>query len=207
MKLYVVGAGYVGLVAGTCFADVGNDVICVDVNQEKIDALKQGQLPIYEPGLEEMVKRNIASDRLTFTTELSEAVENSLIIFLTVDTPPAPDGSADLRNLLAAAEQIAKAMNGYKIIVAKSTVPVGTNKKLREVIAANTHEPFDCASNPEFLKEGKAIPDFTTPDRVIIGTDNPAVAEILRELNYPVLVRHTNKCRLDLDIHFRTSPF
>ena len=189
MKICVVGAGYVGLVAGTCFADVGNDVICMDINKEKIDALKQGQLPIYEPGLEEMAKHNIASGRLTFTTELAEAVENSLIIFLAVDTPPAADGSADLTNLLAAATQIAKAMNGYKIIVTKSTVPVGTNKKLRQVIADNTHEPFDCASNPEFLKEGKAIPDFTAPDRVIIGTDNPAVAEILRELYAPFMRR------------------
>lgn len=189
MKICVVGAGYVGLVAGTCFADVGNDVICVDINQEKIEALKQGQLPIYEPGLEEMAKHNIASGRLTFTTELGEAVENSLIIFLAVDTPPAADGSADLTNLLAAAKQIAEAMNGYRIIVAKSTVPVGTNKKLREIIASNTHEPFDCASNPEFLKEGKAIPDFTAPDRVIIGTDNPAVAEILRELYSPFMRR------------------
>ena len=189
MKISVVGAGYVGLVAGTCFADVGNQVICVDIDREKIDALNRGQLPIYEPGLEEMAKHNLASGRLTFTTNLSEAVEESLIIFLTVDTPPAADGSADLTNVLAVAEQIAKAMNGYKIIVAKSTVPVGTNEKLRQLIARNTHEPFDYASNPEFLKEGKAIPDFTTPDRVIVGTDNPAVAEILRELYAPFMRR------------------
>ncbi len=189
MKICVVGAGYVGLVAGTCFADVGNQVICVDIDQEKIDELSRGRLPIYEPGLEEMAKHNLASGRLTFTTNLTEAVEESLIIFLAVDTPPAADGSADLTNVFAAAEQIAKAMNGYKIIVAKSTVPVGTNKKLRELIARATHEPFDCASNPEFLKEGKAIPDFTTPDRIIIGTDNPAVAEILRELYAPFMRR------------------
>lgn len=189
MKLSVVGVGYVGLVAGTCFADVGNEVVCVDIDEEKIAGLNKGQLPIYEPGLAEMVARNVASERLSFTTNLAEAVANSLLIFLAVDTPPAADGSADLTNLLAAAEQIAKAMNGYKIIVVKSTVPVGTNKKLREVIDRNTHEPFDCASNPEFLKEGKAIPDFTTPDRVIIGTDNPAVAEILRELYSPFMRR------------------
>ncbi|GAH57055.1 unnamed protein product, partial [marine sediment metagenome] len=149
MKICVVGAGYVGLVAGTCFADVGNQVICVDIDREKIDALSRGQLPIYEPGLEEMAKHNLASGRLTFTTNLTEAVEESLIIFLAVDTPPAADGSADLTNVLAVAEQIAKAMNGYKIIVVKSTVPVGTNKKLRQLIARNTHEPFDYASNPE----------------------------------------------------------
>ncbi len=189
MKISVVGVGYVGLVAGTCFADVGNDVACVDIDEDKIARLNDGELPIYEPGLTEMVKRNVASGRLSFTTELSEAVEQSLIVFLAVDTPPAGDGSADLSSILAAAKQIAQAMNGYKIIVAKSTVPVGTNKKLSEVIGANTHEQFDCVSNPEFLKEGKAIQDFTTPDRVIIGTDNPAVAEILKELYGPFMRR------------------
>ena len=189
MKLTVVGVGYVGLVAGTCFADVGNEVVSVDIDEEKIAGLNKGKLPIYEPGLAETVKRNASSGRLSFTTDLREAVEKSLLIFLAVDTPPAADGSADLRNILAAAKQIAQAMNGYKIIVTKSTVPVGTNKKLCEVIDQNTHEPFDCASNPEFLKEGKAIQDFTTPDRVIIGTDNPAVAEILRELYSPFMRR------------------
>ena len=189
MKLTVVGVGYVGLVAGTCFADVGNEVICVDIDEEKIAGLNKGKLPIYEPGLAEMVARNAASGRLRFSTNLAEAVEQSLLIFLAVDTPPAADGSADLRNLLTAAEQIAKAMNGYKIIVTKSTVPVGTGKKVCAVIDQNTHERFDYASNPEFLKEGKAIPDFTTPDRVIIGTDNPAVAEILRELYSPYMRR------------------
>jgi len=189
MKLTVVGVGYVGLVAGTCFADVGNEVVCVDIDQEKIAGLNEERLPIYEPGLAEMVARNVASERLSFSSDLAEAVGKSLLIFLAVDTPPAADGSADLSNIFTAAEQIARAMNGYKIIVVKSTVPVGTNKKLREVIDRNTHEPFDCASNPEFLKEGKAIPDFTTPDRVIIGTDNPAVAEILRELYAPFMRR------------------
>ena len=126
MKLTVVGVGYVGLVAGTCFADVGNEVVCVDINEEKIAELNKGKLPIYEPGLAEMVKRNVDSERLSFTTDVSEAVEKSLLIFLAVDTPPAADGSADLRNILAAAKQIAKAMNGYKIVVTKSTVPVGT---------------------------------------------------------------------------------
>ena len=189
MRLSVVGVGYVGLVAGTCFADVGNEVICVDIDEKKIAGLNGGQLPIYEPGLAEMAKRNIASGRLSFSTELGEAVGKSLLIFLAVDTPPAVDGSADLSNILAAAEQIARVMNGYKIIVIKSTVPVGTNKKLCETIEGITHERFDCASNPEFLKEGKAIQDFTAPDRVIIGTDNPAVAEILRELYAPFMRR------------------
>ena len=189
MKITVVGVGYVGLVAGTCFADVGNDVICMDIDAEKIAELNRGDLPIYEPGLAEMVKRNTASGRLTFTTDLAKAVQKSLIVFLAVDTPPATDGSADLTNILSAAKQIAEAMNGYKIIVAKSTVPVGTSKRIREVIDANTHELFDCVSNPEFLKEGKAIQDFTTPDRVIIGVDNPAVAEILRELYSPFMRR------------------
>ena len=189
MKLSVVGAGYVGLVAGTCFADIGNEVVCVDIDQDKIAGLNKGQLPIYEPGLDEMVKRNLSSGRLSFTTDLDQAVKDSLLIFLAVDTPPAADGSADLSNILAASQQIARAMNGYKIIVTKSTVPVGTSKKIRDIIDQNTHEPFDCASNPEFLKEGRAIPDFTTPDRVIIGTDNPAVAEILRELYSPFMRR------------------
>ena len=197
MKLTIVGAGYVGLVAGTCFADVGNEVICVDIDEKKVADLNAGVLPIYEPGLEEMVKRNAASGRLTFTTDLAEAVEKSLLIFLAVDTPPAADGSADLTNLLNVAEQVAKSMNGYRIIVTKSTVPVGTSKKLREVIDRHTHEPFDCASNPEFLKEGKAIPDFTTPDRVIIGTDNPAVAEILRELYSPFMRREDRLLVMD----------
>ena len=189
MRLAVVGVGYVGLVAGTCFSDVGNEVICVDIDEAKIAGLKRGQLPIYEPGLAEMAKRNIASGRLSFSTDLGKAVGESLLIFLAVDTPPAADGSADLSNILAAAEQIARVMNGYKIIVIKSTVPVGTNKKISETIEGNTHERFDCASNPEFLKEGKAVQDFTAPDRVIIGTDNPAVAEILRELYAPFMRR------------------
>lgn len=185
MKLSIVGVGYVGLVAGTCFSDVGHDVLCVDIDEKKIAELNRGKLPIYEPGLTEMVARNVASGRLRFTTDLAEAVRTSLVIFLAVNTPPAADGSADLSALLQASEQIAGAMSGYRIIAVKSTVPVGTNKALRQVIERRTHAPFDCVSNPEFLKEGEAIEDFTAPDRVVIGTYNPAVAEILKELYRP----------------------
>jgi UDPglucose 6-dehydrogenase len=187
MKVSVVGVGYVGLVAAACLADGGNHVICVDSDEKKIDALKKGIIPIYEPGLTEIVARNEKAGRLIFTTDLKEGVDNSLVIFLGVGTPSAPDGSADISAVLKVAEQIAGVMSSYKIIVTKSTVPVGTHKKVGDLIASKTEIPFDYVSNPEFLKEGSAVEDFMKPDRVIIGTTNPAVMEIMRELYNPFM--------------------
>ncbi len=191
MKIAVVGTGYVGLVAGTCFAETGNRVICVDVDEAKIQALQQGKIPIFEPGLSEMVHRNAAEERLLFTTDLEKAVKESLIIFIAVGTPPGEDGSADLRYVLDVAHGIGKAMNGFKIIVDKSTVPVGTSRKVAAAIREETDHPFQVVSNPEFLKEGAAIEDFMKPDRVVIGTDDPATAEIMKEL-YSPYVRNEN---------------
>lgn len=185
MNICVVGTGYVGLVTGTCFAEMGNDVICVDVDDKKIDMLKRGRPPIYERGLEELVKRNLHENRLSFSTDTADAVRRSLLIFIAVGTPPCDDGGCDISHVLSVAHEITKAMTEYKIIVLKSTVPVGTADKVREVIQANTTVEFDVASNPEFLKEGAAIEDFMKPDRVIIGTEDPRVAEIMKELYRP----------------------
>jgi UDPglucose 6-dehydrogenase len=185
MKIAVVGTGYVGLVAGTCFAESGNTVICVDVDENKIKALNEGRIPIYEPGLEELVKKNVEEERLFFTTDIDSAVKQSLIVFIAVGTPPGEDGSADLKHVLGAARGIGKAMNGYKIIVDKSTVPVGTARRVAAAIAGETSHPFNVVSNPEFLKEGAAIDDFMKPDRVVVGTDDPRVAEIMKELYAP----------------------
>ncbi|MCH9002016.1 MAG: UDP-glucose/GDP-mannose dehydrogenase family protein [Planctomycetes bacterium] len=182
MKIAFVGTGYVGLVAGACFADSGNRVICVDIDEEKIRRLKRGDVPIFEPGLKEIVERNTKAARLTFTTDLADAVRKSRIIFLAVGTPPAEDGSPDLTAILSVSSQIGKAMDDYRIVVMKSTVPVGTHAKVAEAIKAETDHPFDYVSNPEFLKEGAAVEDFTRPDRVVIGATNPAVVEIMREL-------------------------
>ncbi|MBK6941944.1 MAG: UDP-glucose/GDP-mannose dehydrogenase family protein [Planctomycetes bacterium] len=191
MKIAVVGTGYVGLVAGTCFAESGNTVICVDVDAKKVAMLNDGKIPIYEPGLEELVHKNVEEQRLSFTTDIDAAVKNSLVVFIAVGTPPDEDGSADLKHVLAAARSIGKAMNGYKIVVDKSTVPVGTAQKVAAAIAENTSHPFNVVSNPEFLKEGAAIDDFMKPDRVVIGTDDPRVAEIMKEL-YAPFVRSGN---------------
>jgi len=185
MNVAVVGTGYVGLVAGTCFADIGNSVICVDVNNEKIDALNHGEIPIYEPGLEEMVKRNVKEDRLSFTTDIVQAVKDSTIIFIAVGTPPNEDGSADLKYVLAVAKSIGQNMNGFKVIVDKSTVPVGTAALVKKEVASYTDFDFAVVSNPEFLKEGAAIDDFMKPDRVVIGTSNEEAAEIMRDLYAP----------------------
>ncbi len=185
MKLTVIGSGYVGLVAGACFAEAGNQVICMDVDEKKIASLRQGVIPIYEPGLEGLVERNYKLQRLTFTTVMQDAIQHSDILFIAVGTPPDEDGSADLSHVLAVAKAIGQHMNGYKIVVNKSTVPVGTADKVREAIAAETELPFDVVSNPEFLKEGAAIDDFMYPDRVIIGTRNPKVGEIMKELYGP----------------------
>ncbi len=195
MKLAVIGTGYVGLVSGTCFAEMGNDVICVDNDKNKIDELNNGKIPIWEPGLEEMVVRNSEGGRLTFTTNIKEAVQNSEICFIAVGTPPDEDGSADLQYVLAVATDIAKYMNGYKVIIDKSTVPVGTADKVKAVIQEVLDErgvdyKFDVVSNPEFLKEGDAINDSMKPDRVVVGTDSEECAELMRELYTPFARSH-----------------
>jgi UDPglucose 6-dehydrogenase len=185
MKIAVVGSGYVGLVAGACFAENGNDVTCVDKDPAKIRLLQRGSIPIYEPGLEEMVRRNRAEKRLTFTTALARGVRNAQIIFIAVGTPTGEDGSADLQHVLGVARDLARAMNGYKVVVNKSTVPVGTAAKVREVIRRETTHPFSVVSNPEFLKQGAAIDDFMKPDRVVIGAEDPRAAELMKELYAP----------------------
>jgi UDPglucose 6-dehydrogenase len=185
MKITIVGTGYVGLVAGACFAESGNDVICVDKDEAKIRLLRRGRIPIYEPGLEELVKRNRAENRLTFSSTLAKAVRDSTIIFIAVGTPQGEDGAADLQHVLGVAKDIARAMNGYKVIVDKSTVPVGTSAKVREVIRRETTHPFSVVSNPEFLKQGAAIEDFMKPDRVVIGAEDPRAAELMLELYQP----------------------
>ena len=185
MKISVVGTGYVGLVAGTCFADTGNDVICVDIDKDKIEKLNNGEIPIYEPGLTDMVTRNVKEDRLFFTTDMKYAVEQAQIIFIAVGTPPDEDGSADLKYVLAVARDIGKYMNGFKVVVDKSTVPVGTAAKVAAEIRKHTDKNFAVVSNPEFLKEGAAIDDFLRPDRVVIGTSDEEAREIMTSLYRP----------------------
>jgi len=187
MKICVVGVGYVGLVTAACLAETGNNVVCVDNNADKIAGLKDGAVPIYEPGLTEMVKHNQKLGRLHFTTDLKYGVDNSLIIFLGVGTPSAPDGSADISAVLAVAADIAENLNDYRIIVAKSTVPIGTHKKIMDIIKSRTETPFDYVSNPEFLRESSAIDDFMRPERIIVGTTNPAVKEIMKQLYDPFM--------------------
>jgi UDPglucose 6-dehydrogenase len=172
-------------VVGTCFAESGNDVICVDVDERKLKLLKKGESPIYEPGLTDLLKKNIEEERLSFTTELDQAVRKSEIIFLALPTPQAEDGSADLQHVLNVAKKIGKVMNGYKVIVNKSTVPVGTADRVREIIAAETDREFDVVSNPEFLKEGAAVNDFMKPDRVVIGTRSPKALALMQDLYAP----------------------
>lgn len=195
MKIAVIGTGYVGLVTGACFAEMGNDVICIDVDQAKIEALQRGQIPIYEPGLEELVRRNCQEQRLAFTTDLASAIENSLFCFIAVGTPQDTDGSTDLSYVLEVARGIGRCLNGYKVIVEKSTVPVGTAVKIRQVLqeelqARGVDYEFDVVSNPEFLKEGTAIDDFMKPDRIVIGCDNVRTAELMRELYAPFVRTH-----------------
>jgi UDPglucose 6-dehydrogenase len=190
MKLTVFGSGYVGLVTGVCLAEVGNDVICIDVDQVKIDNLNNGIIPIYEPGLEVLVKENQKNGRLKFTTNIKEAVDHGVFQFIAVGTPPDEDGAADLQYVLAVAKSIAENMNEYKIVIDKSTVPVGTADKVKDVIQQVQKErgveiDFDVVSNPEFLKEGAAITDFMKPDRIVVGTDNPRTAELLKVLYAP----------------------
>src|ERR1700730_2071766 len=171
MKIAVVGTGYVGLVVGACLAENGNTVICVDKDESKINSLKAGKMPIYEPGLEEIVRRNDHEERLSFTTDLSGAVRASEIVFIAVGTPQGEDGSADLQHVLTVAREVGRAMNKYTAVVDKSTVPVGTALRVRNTIAAETTQPFSVVSNPEFLKQGAAIEDFMKPDRVVIGVE------------------------------------
>jgi UDPglucose 6-dehydrogenase len=185
LKIAVVGTGYVGLVAGACFAESGNDVVCVDKNDAKIRTLKAGKMPIYEPGLEEIVRRNRQEGRLSFTTNLAKSVRDAQIIFIAVGTPQGEDGSADLSHVLGVARDIAKAMNGYKVIVDKSTVPVGTSEKVRAAVQKETTHPFSVVSNPEFLKQGAAIEDFMKPDRVVIGAEDARATEMMLELYGP----------------------
>ena len=185
MKLAVVGTGYVGLVVGACFAENGNDVICVDSDVRKVESLKQGRLPIYEPGLGELVTRNGAENRLRFATELAPAVAGAQVVFIAVGTPPGEDGSADLTHVLAVARDLARAITGYTVIVTKSTVPVGTAARLRGVVEQETAHPFSVVSNPEFLKQGAAIDDFMRPDRVVIGAEDPRAAELMQALYAP----------------------
>jgi UDPglucose 6-dehydrogenase len=198
MKVAVVGTGYVGLVAGTCFADAGNEVVCVDIDKDKIDKLNRGEIPIYEPGLEEMLRRNVKQERLFFTTDIREAVKNNLIIIIAVGTPPDEDGSADLKHVLAVARDVGKYANGFKVVIDKSTVPVGTADKVKAEIKKHTDHEIAVVSNPEFLKEGAALEDFMKPDRVIIGTDNPEAEEIMRNLYAPFV--RTGKPVIVMDI-------
>ena len=187
MKIAVVGTGYVGLVLGACLAENGNSVICVDKDASKIDVLKAGRMPIYEPGLEEIVRRNQHEERLTFTTDLPEAVRASEIVFIAVGTPQHEDGSADLQHVLAVARDVGRSLNKYTVVVDKSTVPVGTAKKVHAVIAKETTQPFSVVSNPEFLKQGAAIEDFMKPDRVVVGTDadDERAAAMMQDLYAP----------------------
>lgn len=185
MKIAVVGSGYVGLVLGACLAETGNDITCIDKDAAKVRQLRRGAMPIYEPGLEEMVRRNRAEGRLEFTTDLTRAVRASDIIFIAVGTPQHEDGSADLTHVLAVAGEIAKALNGYKVIVDKSTVPVGTAAVVRQVIGRGTKHPFSVVSNPEFLKQGAAVEDFLKPDRVVIGVEDDRARELMLTLYAP----------------------
>jgi UDPglucose 6-dehydrogenase len=185
MHVAVIGSGYVGLVAGACLAETGNDVTCVDVDAEKIARLQRNEIPIYEPGLEPMVKRNQEEGRLTFTTDIGAAVRSARVILIAVGTPPGEDGSADLKHVLAVAREVGRHMNDPKIVVTKSTVPVGTAEKVRAAVRSQTDIQFAICSNPEFLKEGAAIDDFMKPDRVVIGVDNEEAKEVMGELYGP----------------------
>lgn len=191
MNIAVVGTGYVGLVTGTCFADTGNNVICVDIDEDKVKRMQAGEVPIYEPYLDAVFERNIRQNRLIFTTDLEDAVSKSTIIFLALPTPPGEDGSADLSYVLGVAEELGKMITDYKVIVDKSTVPVGTAEKVTAKVAENAKVDFDVVSNPEFLREGFAVEDFMKPDRVVIGTSSDRAAEIMKDL-YKPFVRQGN---------------
>lgn len=193
MHIAVIGTGYVGLVTGACFAEFGVEVTCVDVDADKVEKLKQGFIPIYEPGLDKIVEKNTADGRLHFTTDIRSAVEQAVVVFLAVGTPPQPDGSPDMSFYRQAAKDVAESMNGYKVLVTKSTVPVGTGKWLREFVAENAKPgtEFGVASNPEFLREGAAIGDFMRPDRVVIGSNEERAIEVMKELYRPLYLIET----------------
>lgn len=193
MNICVVGTGYVGLVSGACFAEFGVNVVCVDKDKKKIDMLNNGAIPIYEPGLEELVKKNVKDNRLSFTTDIDKAIKDSLIVFIAVGTPPKDDGSADLSYVEGVARSIARNLNGYKVIVTKSTVPVGTGEKIRKIILEvnKKQESFDIVSNPEFLREGSAIEDFMRPNRVVIGASSERAVEVMKELYRPLYLIET----------------
>ncbi len=191
MKIAVVGTGYVGLVTGTCFAETGNNVVCVDIDKRKVDMLSNGQITIYEPGLEKLFVRNLKEERLHFTTDLEKGIEDAEIIFLALPTPPGEDGSADLKYILGVAEDLGKILKDYKVIIDKSTVPVGTAEKVRAAVAKNYSGEFDVVSNPEFLREGVAVDDFMKPDRVVIGTSSDRAKKVMNEL-YSPFVRSGN---------------
>lgn len=205
MKLAVIGAGYIGLVSGSCFADVGNSVICVDKDAEKIERLRSGSIPIYEPGLESIVKRNIAEERLFFTTDISKAVASSEICFITVDTPPDGDGKADLTNVVQVARSLGELISSHTIVITKSTVPVGTTLRVKQIIVEelmrrnlDPKELIDVASNPEFLKEGDAVNDFMKPDRVIVGVEKDSVGQKLHELYAPFMRKTDRFLKMDI---------
>jgi len=203
MNIAIVGTGYVGLVSGTCFAEMGSHVTCVDVNAEKIEKLKSGIMPIYEPGLEEMVKRNVSFERLHFTTDLTEVLDDVEVVFSAVGTPPDEDGSADLQYVLAVARQFGQHIKKYTILVTKSTVPVGTARKVKAAIQEELDKrgvsvPFDVASNPEFLKEGAAIKDFMSPDRVVVGTESEKAREVMTRLYKPFLINNFRVIFMDI---------
>lgn len=198
MRIAVIGTGYVGLVAGTCFAESGNTVTCVDIDEKKVKRLRDGEVPIYEPGLEELLRRNVADGRLRFTTDYAEAIPDAEVAFIAVGTPPGEDGSADLKYVLEAARSVAKHLQGYIVVVDKSTVPVGTADKVNDAMKGETDHPFDVVSNPEFLKEGAAIDDFLKPDRVVIGSNSPRAAEVMDELYGPFV--RTGKPIIHMDV-------
>ncbi len=185
MRVAVIGTGYVGLVVGAGLADSGNDVICADISAQKIARLNAGEIPIYEPGLEPLVERNVEGGRLTFTTDVGAAVRESEIIFIAVGTPPGEDGSADLQHVLAVARTIGRVMDGERIVITKSTVPVGTAARVRAAIEEHARHPVHVCSNPEVRKEGAAVEDFMKPDRVVLGVDDPGAAEVLRSIYEP----------------------
>ncbi len=203
MNIAMVGTGYVGLVSGTCFAEMGNKVTCVDVDKNKIDKLLNGQMPIYEPGLEELVKRNVSYGRLNFSTSLPEVIDDVEVVFSAVGTPPDEDGSADLKYVLQVAREFGRNINKYTILVTKSTVPVGTARKVKEAILEELDRrgvdvPFDVASNPEFLKEGAAIKDFMSPDRVVVGTESKKAEEVMGRLYHPFLIQNFRVIFMDI---------
>ena len=203
MKISVIGTGYVGLVSGTCFAEMGNDVICVDIDEKKVEALKRGEIPIYEPGLEKMVLENYNKGTLKFTTDIKEALKSTNIVFIAVGTPMGEDGSADLKYVLAVAKSIGEIMTHHMYVIDKSTVPVGTAQKVRETIQKELDKrgsklTFDVISNPEFLKEGAAVEDFMKPDRVVIGADNEKAKEVMKELYAPFTRNHDRFIAMDI---------